>query len=141
MNWKKRLITYAALSAVAVVAVLIALSLGTDPGTAGSAARLMNASNGCFAVAVLYIGCSVLVFIQEAGNFYGIQFLFHTMAQRFSLRKNSREERKTYYIYCQEKKERQAAEGKSPIKSAMLLVGLVCLLLSAVFAALFYRLR
>ena len=98
MNWKKRLITYAALSAVAVVAVLIALSLGTDPGTAGSAARLMNASNG-------------------------------------------REERKTYYIYCQEKKERQAAEGKSPIKSAMLLVGLICLLLSAVFAALFYRLR
>ena len=89
MNWKKRLITYAALSAVAVVAVLIALSLGTDPGTAGSAARLMNASNGCFAVAVLYIGCSVLVFIQEAGNFYGIQFLFHTMAQRFSLRKTA----------------------------------------------------
>lgn len=141
MNGKKRLITYVALAAVAVVVLLIALSLETGPEATGPAARLMNASNGCFAVAVLYIGCSILVFVQEAGNFYGIQFLFHTMAQRFSLKKSSREERKSYYIYCQEKKERQEAEGKSPIKSAMLLVGLVCLLLSAALAALFYRLK
>ncbi len=135
MNWKKRLITYAALAAVALVVVLLIVGLGSGDGTA---ARLMSASDGCFTVAVLYIGCSVLMVVQEAGNFYGIQFLFHTLAQQFSPRKSG-EARKSYYLYCQEKKERQAAEGKSPLKSAMFLVGLICLLFSLGLAALYYR--
>lgn len=140
MKWKKRLLTYAVLLAIAVAIVLIVVGFeaGQEDGTAG---HLMHASDGCFAVAVLYIGCSVLVFVQEAGNFYGIQFLLHTMVRLFSPRERSREERKNYYLYCQEKKERQAVEGKLPVKSALLLVGLVCLLLSVAFAAMFYQVR
>lgn len=141
MKWKRRLITYAVLLAVAVVIVLLVSSFASDQGVGGTAARLMHVSDGCFIVAVLYIGCSVLIFVQEAGNFYGIQFLLRTMVRQFSPRERSREERKNYYLYCQEKKERQAAEGKSPVKSAMLLVGLACLLLSIAFAALFYQRR
>ena len=38
-----------------------------------------------------------------------------------------------------EKKEQRAAEGKSPVKSAMLLTGLACLALSLLFTVLFYR--
>lgn len=90
-------------------------------------------------MAVLYIGCSVLTALQEAGHFYGIQFLFHTLSWRFSPRKGSRDERKSYYLYCQEKKECQAAEGKSPVKLAMLVGRLICLLLSVGLATLFYR--
>ncbi|MGN0793559.1 MAG: DUF3899 domain-containing protein [Aristaeellaceae bacterium] len=141
MKWKRTLITYAALVAVAAVVVLMVISFASGQEAGGEAARLMHASDGCFTVAVLYIGCSVLVFIQEAGNFYGIQFLFHTMVRQFSPRKRSSDDRKSYFIYCQEKKERMAVEGRSPVKSAMLLVGLVCLLLAVAFAALFYRQR
>lgn len=90
-------------------------------------------------MAVLYVGCSVLMVVQEAGNFYGIQFLFHTLAQQFPPPRKSGEARKSYYLYCQEKKERQTAEGKSPLKSAMFLVGLICLLFSLGLAALYYR--
>ena len=133
--------TFAILLAAAASIVLAAAAL--DPGHAaeGTAHTMMRLSNGCFIVSVLYIGCSVLMYIQEAGNFYGIQFLFYTMAPLFSPRKSRAAERKTYYTYCLEKKERQAAEGKSPVKPAMLLVGIVCLALSLLFMEMFYRVQ
>ena len=84
------------------------------------------------------IGYGVLMLIQEAGNFYGIQFLFHTLVWTFSPRRSRMEERKSYYVYCQERKESQAAEGKSPVKSTMLLTGIVCLGLSLLYAMLFF---
>lgn len=139
MRWKRNLITFAILLAAAAAIVLATAAL--DPGHAaeGTAHTMMRLSNGCFIVSVLYIGCSVLMYIQEAGNFYGIQFLFHTLVKLFSPRKRRAADRKTYYAYCLEKKEQQAAEGKSPIKPAMLLMGIMGLALSLIFMMLFYR--
>ena len=133
--------TLAVLTAVAAAMVLAVLSLEGGSCEDGAAPAMKSLSNGCFFVSVLYIGCSVLMYIQEAGNFYGIQFLFHTMAHLFSPRKIRAAERKTYYTYCLEKKEHQAAEGKSPVKPAMLLVGIVCLALSLLFMEMFYRVQ
>lgn len=133
--------TLAVLTAVAAAMVLAVLSLEGGSLEDGAAPAMKSLSNGCFFVSVLYIGCSVLMYIQEAGNFYGIQFLFYTMAHLFSPRKSRAAERKTYYTYCLEKKERQAAEGKSPVKPAMLLVGIVCLALSLLFMEMFYRVQ
>ena len=133
--------TLAVLTAVAAAMVLAVLSLEGGSLEDGAAPAMKSLSNGCFFVSVLYIRCSVLMYIQEAGNFYGIQFLFHTMAHLFSPRKSRAAERKTYYTYCLEKKERQAAEGNSPVKPAVLLVGIVCLALSLVFMEMFYRVQ
>lgn len=138
MNWRKKLITYGILLALAAAIVLVVFGFELGGRESGMAAAMRYLSDGCFTVSVLYIGCSVLVFIQEAGNFYGIQFLFHTLIQRFSPGKEG--EKKTYFAYCQEKKERQAVEGRSPVKSAMLLVGLIFLALSVSFVTLFYGL-
>lgn len=138
MNRKRKLITYGILLVLAAAIVLVVFSFELGSRGTGRAAAMQYLSDGCFTVSVLYIGCSVLMFIQDAGNFYGIQFLFHTLIRRFSPGKE--QEKKTYFAYCQEKKERQAVEGKSPVKSAMLLVGLVCLVLSVSFVTLFYRL-
>ncbi len=136
MKWKKRLTTYAIVIAVAAAIMLGVVSLERGHGEGGEALLIRALSDGCFTVAVLYIGCGVLMLIQEAGNFYGIQFLLHTLVWTFSPRKGRLEERKTYYVYCQERKEHQAAEGKSPVKPAMLLTGAVCLALSLLLAML-----
>lgn len=107
---------------------------------AGGAASVMQyLSDGFFTAAVLYIGCSVLMFIEEAGNFYGLQYLWYTVVRLFSPSKRHLEEKKDYFTYCQEKKERRAEEGKTPLKSAMLFVGLGCLALSLVFMFVFYQ--
>ena len=70
---------------------------------------------------------------RKAGNFYVLQYLWHTVVRLFSPSKRHLEEKKDYFAYCQEKKERRAEEGKPPLKSAMLFVGLGCLALSVVF--------
>ena len=138
MNWKKKLTIYGVLLALAAAIVLMVASFELNSWEPGTVTTSKCLSDGFFTVAVLYIGCGVLVLIQEAGNFYGIQFLFHTLARLFSFR-NDRENRKTYFAYCQDKKERQAAEGKTPVKSALIVMGLICLVLSLSFMAVFYR--
>lgn len=75
----------------------------------------------------------------KAGNFYGLQYLWHTVVRLFSPSKRHLEEKKDCFTYCQEKKVRRAEEGKTPLKSAMLFVGLGCLALSVVFALIFYQ--
>ena len=142
MSRKSKLwITYLVLAAIAGVIVLAAVSFERQTHGPGAAQVVQYLSDGFFTAAVLYVGCSLLMYIQEAGNFYGIQFLFYTMAHLFSPRKSRAAERKTYYTYCLEKKERQAAEGKSPVKPAMLLMGIVCLALSLMFMEMFYRVQ
>lgn len=138
MNRKKQFITYGVLLTLAAAIVLMVVSFEQSNWEPGTVTTPKCLSDGFFTVAVLYIGCGVLALIQEAGNFQGIQFLFYTMVHLFSFREN-RENRKSYFAYCQDKKERQAADGKSPVKSALLLVGLVCLALSLSFMAAFYR--
>ena len=140
MNRKKKFITYGVLLVLAAAIVLTVVSFELSSWEPGTVTMTKCLSDGFFTVAVLYIGCGVLVMIQEAGNFYGIQFLFHTLVRLFSFRKDREDDRKTYFAYCQDKMERQAAEGKSPVKSALIAMGLVCLVLSVSFMVQFYRL-
>lgn len=139
MNGKKILITYLVL--VAIVVLILAVTISTELGSHGSgtAAVMQYLSDGFFTSAVLYIGCSVLMFIEEAGNFYGLQYLWHTVVRLFFPSKRHLEEKKDYFTYCQEKKERRAEEGKTPLKSAMLFVGLGCLALAVIFTLVFYQ--
>ena len=138
---KKTLITYLVLAviAIAVVAATVSFELGTHG--AGSAQIVRYLSDGLFTMSVLYIGCGILMFIQEAGNFYGIQYLFYTLVRLFSFTQKRYGEKKDYFTYCTEKKARQEAEGTSPLKKAMLLVGIICLVLSLLFVLIFYRMK
>ncbi len=139
MNGKKVLITYLVLLVIAAAILFAVISLETGNHGNGTASLMQYLSDGFFTVAVLYIGCSVLMFIEEAGNFYGLQYLWHTVVRLFSPSKRHLEEKKDYFTYCQEKKERRAEEGKTPLKSAMLFVGLGCLALSLIFMLAFYK--
>lgn len=140
LNRKKHLITYLVLLAIIAAIVAATVLFELDSHGRGTTQTMQYLSDGFFTSAVMYIGCSILMAIQEAGNFYGIQYLFYTLFRLFSYNKQRYEEKKDYFTYCYEKVERQKAEGKSPLKLAMLLEGLGCLALSIGFAALFYHL-
>ena len=114
MNRKKTLITWAILLAVEAAIVLLVAGFELSSRGGGTAPLMQSLSDGFFAASVLVIGCGLLVCIQEAGNFYGIQFLFYTLTHLFIPRRENGQQRKTYFDYCMEKKEQRAAEGKSP---------------------------
>ncbi|MGN0968858.1 MAG: DUF3899 domain-containing protein [Oscillospiraceae bacterium] len=138
---KKTWITCLVLAAVAAVVVLITACYERSSHGPGAAQAVQYLSDGFFTISVLYIGCSLLMYIQEAGNFYGIQFLFYTLFRLFSSRGKRYEEKKDYYTYCTEKKTRRETDGPSPLKKAMLLVGLVCLVLAVGFVLAYYRMN
>ena len=140
MKEKRRWPAYLGAAALALIIALLCISFEAENGGIGSAHLVQYISDGCFLSAVLYLGFGILTWIAEAGNFYGIQFLFHTLTRRFFPNRGRADSKTTYFDYCLEKRERRAAEGKSPAKAAMLLSGLGCLALAVLFTALFYRL-
>ena len=136
---KRRWPAYLIATALAVVIALLCVSMELENGEADAAMRVSFFSDGFFLSAVLYMGCGLLTFISEAGNFYGLQFLGYTLVRVFSPRKERFEDRKDYFTYCLEKKAKQAEKGKSSVKWVMLNVGLGCLTLSVILVAVFYR--
>ncbi|MGN0778646.1 MAG: DUF3899 domain-containing protein [Aristaeellaceae bacterium] len=135
---KRRWLAYLTASILALVVVALCISLELEKGEATRVQWVSFISDGFFLAAVLYVGCAVLTFIAEAGNFYGLQFLGHTLVRLFSPR-DRREERKDYFTYCTEKKARQAEKGRSSVKWVMLQVGLACLVLSVLCVMVYYR--
>lgn len=133
--WINYLIAVAAAAAIALITVYFeADNYGNEPSL------LMSFfSDGFFTSAVLFIGSGLLIFISEAGNFYGIQYLGYAVVYLFSFRKERFENRKDYFTYCTEKKAKQKERGKSSGKWVFLFVGLGCMVLSVVFALCFYR--
>ena len=136
---KRRWPAYLIATALAVVIALLCVSMELENGEADAAMRVSFFSDGFFLSAVMYMGCGLLTFIAEAGNFYGLQFLGYTLVRVFSPRKERFEDRKDYFTYCTEKKAKQAETGKSSVKWVMLHVGLVCLAASVLCAAVYYR--
>lgn len=136
---KRRWPAYLIATALAVVIALLCVSMELENGEADAAMRVFFFSDGFFLSAVLYMGCGLLTFIAEAGNFYGLQFLCYTLVRVFSPRKERFEDRKDYFTYCTEKKAKQAEKGKSSVKWVMLHVGLGCLAASVLCAAVYYR--
>lgn len=136
---KRRVLAYLIATALAVVIALLCVSMELENGEADAAMRVSFFSDGFFLSAVLYMGCGLLTFIAEAGNFYGLQFLGYTLVRVFSPRKERFEDRKDYFTYCTEKKAKQAEKGKSSVKWVMLHVGLGCLAASVLCAAVYYR--
>lgn len=139
MKGKKRLLAYLLASLLAVGIAAIGISFEMEAGVTGQAQRMQYFSNGFFLSAVLYLGCGLLTFIADAGNFYGIQYLGYTMLRFFSFRKERFEDRKDYFTYCTEKKAKLKEKGHVSSKWILLHVGLVCLALAAIFAVLCYR--
>ena len=136
---KRRALAYLIAAALAVAIALLCVSMEMENGQADAALTVSFFSDGFFLSAVLYMGCGLLTFIAEAGNFYGLQFLGYTLVRVFSPRKERFEDRKDYFTYCTEKKAKQAEKGKSSVKWVMLHVGLGCLAVSAILALVFYR--
>ena len=136
---KRRALAYLIAAALAVVIALLCVSMEMENGEADAALRISFFSDGFFLSAVIYIGCGLLTFIAEAGNFYGLQFLGYTLVRVFSPRKDRFEDRKDYFTYCTEKKAKQAEKGKSSVKWVMLHVGLGCLAASVILVMVFYR--
>lgn len=139
MNKKKTWLSYLVASAIAALIVLMTISLEIDTYGSNTVLFMEFLSDGFFVAAVLYLGCSVLMFIAEAGNFYGIQYLGHVFLRMFSSSKDRFDSRKTYFEFCNEKKEKQNEQGKSSLKWVLLFVGLVCLAISVVFLLVFYQ--
>ena len=140
-NMKKKKIWISYLVAVAVAVAIALMAIGFEIETYGKSSVLLLEffSDGFFTSAVLYLGCGILVFIEEAGNFYGIQYLCHWVLRMFSFRKDRFESRKTYFEFCREKKAKQEDQGKSSLKWILLFVGLGCLVLSIVFLLVYYQ--
>lgn len=137
MKNRKHWITYIVAAAIAAVIVLMTVSFEKETYGSTSSLLMQFFSDGFFTAAVLYLGSSALVFIAEAGNFYGIQYLGYSLVRIFSARKDRFEDRKNYFTYCTEKKARMKEQGKSTLKWVLLRVGIVCLIFSVVFAAAF----
>lgn len=138
MKHKKRWITYLSSTIIAVgIALLVAYYEISTYGT-GTALMMHFLSDGFFVSAVFYLGFGILTFISEAGNFYGIQYLCYTLSYLFSFKKSNRD-KKDYFTYCMDKREKQKERGRASAKWVLLFIGGGCLALSVLFAALFYR--
>ena len=140
MKRKKNWLSYLIAIALALVSALLCVLLELEAGESSPAMLVQYISNGFFLSAVLFLGCGILTFIAEAGNFYGLQYLGYTLVRVFSPRKERFDDRKDYFTYCTEKQAKQTEKGKSSAKWIMLFVGLGCLVLSASFAFVFYQL-
>lgn len=141
MRAKRRWVSYliAAVIAVAIAGLVFYYEVSTYGG--GTALLFRFASDGFFVPAVLYIGFGLLTAIADAGNFYGLQYLGYAVAYLFSPSSKRLEEKKDYFTWCMEKREKQEEKKKegAPLKRTLLLTGLICLILSAVFAVICYR--
>lgn len=140
MKRKKNWLSYLIAIALALVSALLCVLLELEAGESSPAMLVQYISNVFFLSAVLFLGCGILTFIAEAGNFYGLQYLGYTLVRVFSPRKERFDDRKDYFTYCTEKRAKQTEKGKSSAKWIMLFVGLGCLVLSASFAFVFYQL-
>lgn len=138
MKVKKRWTTYLSLSAIALVIVLLVIWFEISTYGSDAMLPLHFISDGFFAAAVLYLGLGMLTFISEAGNFYGIQYLGYTLVYLFSFKK-SYEDKKNYFTYCMEKREKQKAKKEPSVKWGLILIGLICLAVSILFAAIYYQ--
>ena len=139
MTGKKRWLSYLIAAAAALGIAFLCISFEVEDKGTSPALWMQFLSDGFFLSAVLFLGCGALTFIAEAGNFYAIQFLGYTLVRLFSFRKERFDDRKDYFTYCTVKQAKQKEKGKSAAKWIMLHVGLVCLVLSGIFAFVFYR--
>lgn len=138
MKSNKRWITYLLLAGIAIAIALLVIRSEISTYGKGTGLPIPFISDGFFVSAVFYLGFGILTFISEAGNFYGIQYLGYTLAYLFSLKK-SKNDKKDYFTYCMEKRERQKTDKRASIKWSLILIGLVCLAISAVAAVVCYR--
>ena len=139
MKNRKRWIRYLIAVAIALVITFITIQFEISGFGREKVSLMQFFSDGFFTTAVLYLGCGALIFISEAGNFYGIQYLGYTMVNLFSLRKERFRNRKDYFTYCTEKKAKQKEQEHTSLKWVLLFVGLTCLIISMIFAVVFYQ--
>lgn len=138
MKVKKSPVTYLSLAAIAIAVALLVMHYEISTYGKETVLLMHFISDGFFVTAVFYLGLGMLTFISEAGNFYGIQYLCYTLSYLFSFKK-SHEDKKDYFTYCKEKRERQKKTNGYSVKWILILIGLICLAISGLFAVLYYR--
>lgn len=138
MKSKEYRITYLSLAAIAIALALLVIHYEVNTYGKETVLLMHFISDGFFVSAVFYLGLGMLTFISEAGNFYGIQYLGYMLVYLFSLKK-SYEDRKDYFTYCIEKRERQKVKEKPSVKWSLILIGLICLAISVSAAVFYYR--
>lgn len=133
---QKRWISYLAAAVTAIVIALITIYFESSTYGTDGVLLIQFCSDGFFTSAVMFLGCGILMAIEETGNFYGIRYLGYTVVYLFSFRKERFENRKDYFTYCLEKKAKQKDKDRPGTKRVLLSIGGVCLIVSVVCAAL-----
>jgi hypothetical protein len=93
---------------------------------------LRRLSDGAFVSGIFFTGFGLLSLIAGAGGFDAFSFLIRNLRAVFTPKKNVFESRSTYLDYRLEREKARAEKGKA--KPDLLIVGLIFLALSLIFA-------
>lgn len=138
---QKRWISYLVATVTAIVIALLTIYFENSTYGTDGVLLIQFCSDGFFTSAVMFLGCGILMAIEEAGNFYGIRYLGYTVVYLFSFRKERFENRKDYFTYCLEMKAKQKERDKPGSKWVLLSVGGGCLIVSVICAAVSMNLK
>ena len=121
------------------IAAAIAGSVALSQGFSLAAEAYLNfryLSDGFFVAAILFVGMGGLLWISTTGFFDIFSYAFKSLFVLFSPLKKAKEFPHYYDYKCEKDAKR---EGK-PITHTVLVVGLICLAVSLVCLALYYKL-
>lgn len=115
--------------AALLVAVVFAYELETKAALDNAVFLLL--SDGCFVAGVLFTGTGLLTVIAQAGGFDGLGYAFYSLRARFNHSATNWKADKSFEEYRKERREKPRRFRGG------LTVGIVCLILAALFDALF----
>ncbi len=138
---QKRWMSYLVAAVTAIVIAILTIYFESSTYGTDGVLLIRFCSDGFFTSAVMFLGCGILMAIEEAGNFYGIRYLGYTVVYLFSFRKDRFENRKDYFTYCLERKAKQKDKDKPGTKRVLLFVGGGCLIVSVICAAVYMNFR
>ena len=137
MGFNKKTLISLAVQLVIALVIAIPVALGQGFSLQGEAALNCRwLSDGFFVSAVIFIGMGGLFWVSTTGFFDIFSYGFKSLFVLFSPLKKAREFPHYYEYKCEKDAKR---EGK-PISHTVLVAGLICLAVSLVCLALYYKL-
>ena len=137
MGFNKKTLIGLAVQLVIALVIAIPVALGQGFSLQGEAALNCRwLSDGFFVSAVIFIGMGGLFWVSTTGFFDIFSYGFKSLFVLFSPLKKAREFPHYYEYKCEKDAKR---EGK-PISHTVLVAGLICLAVSLVCLALYYKL-
>ena len=132
MKGKKKYFTGLITAAIACVITILVISFELSNYGISKMNVLYALCDGFFVAGVCMLSLGILAWAAGQGSFYGVQFLFHSIAGIFSPRKDRFEKRKTYYEFVKEAKSKEKTDVRS-----VLFVGVIWLLAAIVMLVIF----